>query len=421
MHLRFALLLLILPLLSSLCFANEAGVWNIHFQAIKQKIDVLQNRLPKIRSVDPKKLQRRPAIPLGKKPLYSRVDYSFNPVGPKFRKNLRKSLFEVARRNQIKELIVFQGATQNRFSISKQQNYPKIHETIIFAAQAIGKKKYRGFEMDTILEDTSGNLWAITGINQGRSLVMRAAKNPKPVPAPKFDTVEQGLSYLKSNFPLGSIREESSQWSIFQLRSIAFALSKLRPQEMVAVRGLHFIRVKDFPRATAARSAVYHRFNNFGSIKVSDKATRAKRSFLGSPERPILWNSMVYLHEIGHALANRYLLETHDLFIHWQRQRKIYDQIRQQLSPDQLQLIKTYNPFDILTQKEFSQFKRKNPVLASYADIPGAIDGPTKYGRESVSESFAESFALYHLDPDALKRISIATFQYFQTLQHVGF
>ena len=179
--------------------------------------------------------------------------------------------------------------------------------------------------MDTILEDTSGNLWAITGINQGRSLVMRAAKNPKPVPAPKFDTVEQGLSFLKSQFSLRRHWEESSQWSIFQLRSIAFALSKLKTSEMVAVRGLHFIRVKDFPRATAARSAVYHRFNNFGSIKVSDKATRAKRSFLGSPDKPILWNSMVYLHEIGHALANRYLLETHDLFIHWQRQRKIYD------------------------------------------------------------------------------------------------
>ena len=78
--------------------------------------------------------------------------------------------------------------------------------------------------------------------------------------------------------------------------------------------------------------------------------------------------------------------------------------ISQQLTPDQLQLIRIYNPFDILTKKNFLNSKRKNPVLAAYADIPGAVDGPTKYGRESVSESFAESFALYHLGP-MLKRI----------------
>ena len=52
------------------------------------------------------------------------------------------------------------------------------------------------------------------------------------------------------------------------------------------------------------------------------------------------------------------------------------------------------------------QLVEDNPLLAAFSAVPGAGKGPTRYAQVSLSEAFAECYALFRLDPAALKRFS---------------
>ena len=58
-------------------------------------------------------------------------------------------------------------------------------------------------------------------------------------------------------------------------------------------------------------------------------------------------------------------------------------------------------------------------MLAAYRAARGPDKGPTPYGRSSLGESFAESFALYKADPGALRRIYPGLYEWFATGQHM--
>jgi hypothetical protein len=59
------------------------------------------------------------------------------------------------------------------------------------------------------------------------------------------------------------------------------------------------------------------------------------------------------------------------------------------------------------------------PMEQLYSQLPRALDGPTLYGRTDVSESFAESFALFHVHPDSLQRISPDVQAWFASGAHL--
>jgi hypothetical protein len=58
-------------------------------------------------------------------------------------------------------------------------------------------------------------------------------------------------------------------------------------------------------------------------------------------------------------------------------------------------------------------------VESAYSSLPGALAGPTSYGRSNAQESFAEAFALYHLDPDALRWLTPAVHDWFAASSHL--
>ncbi|MCA9569304.1 MAG: hypothetical protein KC656_15755 [Myxococcales bacterium] len=60
-----------------------------------------------------------------------------------------------------------------------------------------------------------------------------------------------------------------------------------------------------------------------------------------------------------------------------------------------------------------------DPTHAAYASIPGAVPGPTAYASTSVIESFAESFMLFHLDPEALKAVTPQVHAWFAAGSHL--
>ncbi len=62
---------------------------------------------------------------------------------------------------------------------------------------------------------------------------------------------------------------------------------------------------------------------------------------------------------------------------------------------------------------------KRSPLLAAFAELPGAKKGPTPYGRTTMDESFAEAFALFKVDPDALRRISPEMVAWFVAGEHL--
>ena len=69
--------------------------------------------------------------------------------------------------------------------------------------------------------------------------------------------------------------------------------------------------------------------------------------------------------------------------------------------------------------RKIDQFKGKGPVLRAYLKVRGQKRGPTPYGETSAAESFAESFALYRVDPKALKRVFPKVYQWFKRNEHL--
>ena len=62
-----------------------------------------------------------------------------------------------------------------------------------------------------------------------------------------------------------------------------------------------------------------------------------------------------------------------------------------------------------------NSWMNRGPVLAAYQRVKGTSEGPTPYGETSLAESFAESFALYRIDPPALQRVLPKVFNWFKS------
>jgi hypothetical protein len=67
---------------------------------------------------------------------------------------------------------------------------------------------------------------------------------------------------------------------------------------------------------------------------------------------------------------------------------------------------------------EKTTIDRPSPLLTAYQGLLGKDDWPTLYGRTSLDESFAESFALFKTDPKALKRVLPKVFAWFEAGKH---
>ena len=68
----------------------------------------------------------------------------------------------------------------------------------------------------------------------------------------------------------------------------------------------------------------------------------------------------------------------------------------------------------------YRRIQRRGPVIRAYRKALVGRRGPTRYGRTSIHESFAESFALYRGDPAALQRILPRVYRWFEQGGHLN-
>jgi hypothetical protein len=185
------------------------------------------------------------------------------------------------------------------------------------------------------------------------------------------------------------------RWEAEERKALALALELLSETERDAVRGLVFERRKASPDGDPARAALYTLEGCRGIISLYGSGVRSDRyRFVGEPTRPRSAVLHSLLHEMGHAFE---MDQARDAFCAAGRTRGATR--------------------DALVE-DGNRLGDGGAVLVAYARVLGDDRGPTAYGETSLKESFAESFALFHVDPAALRRVLPRVHAWFAAGRH---
>jgi hypothetical protein len=172
------------------------------------------------------------------------------------------------------------------------------------------------------------------------------------------------------------------KWSDEERRALAQSLASLAPAELAVVKGVHFFR-ESFPRdRDPTRAALYEMKGCRAIVFVFSSSVRADAfRFVGDARapKPAVLHSI--LHEVGHAFEQAAAREKY---------------CAAERSKDVAKANALVGEGNALTSA--------SPVLTEYLRVLGGLPAPTDYGNQSAHESFAESFALFHVDPAALQR-----------------
>lgn len=203
--------------------------------------------------------------------------------------------------------------------------------------------------------------------------VVTGAKERDDEPAPSEKEIRERFR-LDGELP--------GKWAEGERRALADSLASLAPEELEAVRDIDFDRESAPKDQDAARAALYAMRGCTAKIYVYSSSVRADRfRFVGDAENPRSAVLHSIVHEIGHAFEQSMA-------------RKQYCRALK---------TKDVNKANELIARG-NRWTDASPVLEEYVRVLGGLPAPTDYGNASLHESFAESFALFHVDPQALKR-----------------
>ncbi len=279
--------------------------------------------------------------------------------------------------------------------------------------------------------------------------------------------VEQGMALsevgskasataLREGFSLGRIRGRGRSWKREELGVVKDSLSLLSGKERRAVRGLDFVRAPAW-RGGARHAGRCRRYRRGVRMMVYDRAFAGDRyGFFGSVRSPRPASFSTILHEVGHALADWPARQAWDEVDRKQRRQKrvykeykkayrsyraAYSAYRASVPSGRRELIAKREQAMKKRQAEaealgkrlrsvqdeqrrlnhrYRRIQRRGPVIRAYRKALVGRRGPTRYGRTSIHESFAESFALYRGDPAALQRILPRVYRWFEQGGHLN-
>jgi hypothetical protein len=188
----------------------------------------------------------------------------------------------------------------------------------------------------------------------------------------------------------------AGKWGAAERRALTEALAALSQYELQAVQDVAFARRGKAPGGDPSRAALYEAQGCKAVIYLFSTGVRAdKYRFVGDATAPR--NAMLHsiTHEVGHAFEHA-------------PARERYCRAKHKKGRMRNRLI-----------QEGNAIYRQSLVLAEYLRVLGDDPAPTDYGGSSKHESFAEAFALWHMDPEALKRARPAVHAWFAAGGHL--
>lgn len=246
----------------------------------------------------------------------------------------------------------------------------------------------RGVELDFLSRLESGEYVPVTAQSELDGNVR--VKVGKPMRSLTARTFTLTPAQLKGLYRVGAIESGTAEWTELELAALQQALSTLAAAELAQLASVRFVRNHQ-PSGTSTATFADNTWGQYISaggqrtIYLYDATINYDESkFIGTPDAPLLATAQCLLHEIGHALA---------------------DPSRTARSSNSMSLLGEAGPTDADPDD--------SSVLAAYKAVRGKLRGPTPYGATSLSESFAESFALFRADPEALSRVAPRVHEWF--------
>ena len=240
----------------------------------------------------------------------------------------------------------------------------------------------------------------------------------------KSVSIPSGAKEVEKRWKVGPLKVKAgAKWSKRALRSINLALSKLSMEELKLIRGIPFVRKQKGVKSSQA--ALYIQEGDCDAfIQVFNLAIKSERyTFAGEAKAALPATVSAILHELGHALhfspyrhalcKSARLVKAYNKKVNQANRAK--GSKRQRLNQELNKDLKAVNR----SKANIKRLSGKGPVLKAYLKIRGKQKGPTPYGESSAAESFAESFALYRVDPKALKRVFPKVHRWFKKNGHL--
>ena len=257
----------------------------------------------------------------------------------------------------------------------------------------------------------SGGERRLVSVRQEAKGIWKVSKSQSWVPNyPKRTAEELQLMYGFRGF-----ENASADWTSEQVAIVADALQILEPRELKYLRGLKWVREQG--RTQTSLAGVF-RFENFGegtiqSITLYDKAFKGlPYSFCGTVEKPYSSAHVIIVHELGHLLADQPRMA----YVH--QLNKTVDEYnvlvgRFNRTQDQSLIRKIDHLQSRIVKLERNPIDGDGPIVEAFLEHRSTNHGPTKYAEFNDVEAFAESYALYKLDPSALRRVDPALYKWF--------
>ncbi|MEZ4317499.1 MAG: hypothetical protein R3F61_08340 [Myxococcota bacterium] len=307
-----------------------------------------------------------------------------------------------------------------------------------------------GMEYDLVFADDDGAMRPVTLWIEDRThlVVSEGGRMPTPAKGPSAET-------LVRTYGLAGLAEVDAVFEPGVRGALDTALSMLSAEERAGLADITLVRQGQASRKQRVahapswvNTATYVLEDNRGWIEVYDEAVQSASRFVGPIDQPVHPTVFVLLHELGHAIADapfraqlreheRRRLAFNDALTAFKADQAAYNAAvtRHNANPkskeggplaEQLRelreredAMKTENAALQVLGAEIDANSDLTPVARRYAEAVGKRRSPTQYGETSVDEAFAEAFALFHADPDALKRTVPAAFDWFARGAHL--
>ncbi len=261
---------------------------------------------------------------------------------------------------------------------------------------------------------------------------------------------------LRQRFAVGEFEAREAQWDTISRDRLARALGKLSPEELAVLEGLPMVRgAKSELGERGARHAAEYVMEEDGSARL----WLLDRAFLdpggdwaGPIDKPEPDAVFSLVHEVGHAIVfhpvrqgridsaaavDAYNQAVPAVQAKIDAYNALVDRVNGTSSPrERNALVAQANAAHIELQKATKeadelgaradqlvkrqdQLEKTSPVMAAWLGLVGERLGPTPYSTSSEHEGFADAFALYKVDPDALQRAMPAAYAWFVAGKHI--
>lgn len=326
-------------------------------------------------------------------PHYEPVGFGLDPVRPAFLEQLPDLVEGNVGTRQLRAWTTEDGTTEVK----------ALPLEVLYAVYACSKGWTRGAELDLLVDVGEGPRPVTLWWTPDRQVAIGwGDAEPLRVPATSDSLARRmGIGGFGGELP----------WTDDEIGDVAMALGQLSVAERETLAGVTFARAGVSPRAPGRELAYFDPSTEPPMLWFFDLAFASEdTSFVGPVDAPIATGAMTAIHEFGHVVADVPLRRAYTAYV------EAFHAWQQEPDPTSARVLRD------LSRERYRSYRllgRSGPVVEAWEAFRDGRIGPSSYGYRDPDESFAEAFALYHLDPGALERALPGAVAWFASGAHV--